>query len=100
MLRVQLRRARGRGRRLLGGATWFIKNANATTGAGAPIIIPPDNEDVIDYEGELAVVIGRDCHRVPASEALGYVAGYTLVNDVSARLLTARTGAPTTSGGP
>lgn len=74
------------------GATWFIKNANATTGAGAPIIIPPDNEDVIDYEGELAVVIGRDCYRVPASEALGYVAGYTLVNDVSARLLTAKTG--------
>ncbi len=52
------------------GATWFIKNANATIGSGAPIIIPPDNSDVIDYEGELAVVIGRDCHRVPASEAL------------------------------
>jgi 2-keto-4-pentenoate hydratase/2-oxohepta-3-ene-1,7-dioic acid hydratase in catechol pathway len=73
------------------GATWFIKNANATIGSGAPIAIPPDNSDVIDYEGELAVVIGRDCHRVPASEALRYVAGYTLVNDVSARLLTAST---------
>jgi 2-keto-4-pentenoate hydratase/2-oxohepta-3-ene-1,7-dioic acid hydratase in catechol pathway len=68
------------------GATWFIKNANATVGSGAPIVIPPDNSEVIDYEGELAVVIGRHCHRVSAAEALGYVAGYTLVNDVSARL--------------
>jgi 2-keto-4-pentenoate hydratase/2-oxohepta-3-ene-1,7-dioic acid hydratase in catechol pathway len=72
------------------GATWFIKNANATTGSGAPIVIPPDNANVIDYEGELAVVIGRYCHRVPAAEALGYVAGYTLINDVSARLLSPR----------
>lgn len=70
------------------GPTWFIKNANATVGSGEPITIPPDNTDVIDYEGELAVVIGRPCHRVTAAEALGYVAGYTLVNDVSARLLT------------
>jgi 2-keto-4-pentenoate hydratase/2-oxohepta-3-ene-1,7-dioic acid hydratase in catechol pathway len=73
------------------GPTWFIKNANATIGSGEPITIPPDNADVIDYEGELAVVIGRPCHRVPAAAALGYVAGYTLVNDVSARLLTAST---------
>ena len=72
------------------GATWFIKNANATIGSGEPIAIPPDNADVIDYEGELAVVFGRDCHRVTAAAALDYVAGYTLVNDVSARLLSAR----------
>ena len=71
------------------GPTWFIKNANATIGSGEPVTIPPDNADVIDYEGELAVVIGRPCHRVPAAKALDYVAGYTLVNDVSARLLTA-----------
>jgi 2-keto-4-pentenoate hydratase/2-oxohepta-3-ene-1,7-dioic acid hydratase in catechol pathway len=72
------------------GPTWFIKNANAAIGSGEPITVPPDNADVIDYEGELAVVIGRDCHRVNAAAALGYVAGYTLVNDVSARLLSAR----------
>lgn len=74
--------------------TWFIKNANAATGSGEPITIPPDNADVIDYEGELAVVFGRDCHRVSAAAALDYVAGYTLVNDVSARLLTRRTDSP------
>jgi 2-keto-4-pentenoate hydratase/2-oxohepta-3-ene-1,7-dioic acid hydratase in catechol pathway len=71
------------------GPTWFIKNANAAIGSGEPITVPPDNADVIDYEGELAVVIGRDCHRVNAAAALDYVAGYTLVNDVSARLLSA-----------
>jgi 2-keto-4-pentenoate hydratase/2-oxohepta-3-ene-1,7-dioic acid hydratase in catechol pathway len=69
------------------GATWFIKNANAVTAPDAPIVIPPDNGDTMDYEGELAVVIGRDCHRVSAAAALSYVGGYTLVNDVSARLL-------------
>jgi 2-keto-4-pentenoate hydratase/2-oxohepta-3-ene-1,7-dioic acid hydratase in catechol pathway len=68
------------------GATWFIKNANAAVGSGGPIIIPPDDSDAVDYEGELAVVFGRPCHRVTAAEALDYVGGYTLVNDVSARL--------------
>lgn len=39
----------------------------------------------VDYEAELAVVMGRRCHRVAADEALDYVAGYTCMNDVSAR---------------
>jgi 2-keto-4-pentenoate hydratase/2-oxohepta-3-ene-1,7-dioic acid hydratase in catechol pathway len=69
------------------GATWFIKNGNSAIASGDRIVIPPDNPKMIDYEGELAVVIGRSCHRVSASEALSYVGGYTLVNDVSARLL-------------
>jgi 2-keto-4-pentenoate hydratase/2-oxohepta-3-ene-1,7-dioic acid hydratase in catechol pathway len=68
------------------GATWFIKSANCTVGSGAPIIIPPDNSDTVDYEGELAVVFAKPCHRVTAADALDYVGGYTLVNDVSARL--------------
>jgi 2-keto-4-pentenoate hydratase/2-oxohepta-3-ene-1,7-dioic acid hydratase in catechol pathway len=68
------------------GATWFIKNANSVIGSGEPVQIPPDNGDTIDYEGELAVVIGRDCYRASPETALDYVGGYTLVNDVSARL--------------
>ena len=68
------------------GATWFIKNGNSTVASGDRIVIPPDNPKMVDYEGELAVVIGRACHRVTAAEALGYAGGYTLVNDVSARL--------------
>ena len=39
----------------------------------------------MDYEAELAVVIGRSCRGVSAEEALDYVAGYTCLNDVSAR---------------
>lgn len=69
------------------GPTWFIKNANAVTAPGAPVLVPPDNGETIDYEGEVAVVIGRNCHRVGVADALSYVGGYTLVNDVSARLL-------------
>lgn len=39
----------------------------------------------VDYECELAVVIGKPCHNVSRSEALDYVLGYTCANDVSAR---------------
>jgi 2-keto-4-pentenoate hydratase/2-oxohepta-3-ene-1,7-dioic acid hydratase in catechol pathway len=40
---------------------------------------------MLDWEGEFSVVIGKPCHRVKAAQALDYVAGYTIVNDVSAR---------------
>ena len=40
---------------------------------------------MVDWEGELACVIGRTCHRVSEAEALGCIAGYTVLNDVSAR---------------
>jgi 2,4-diketo-3-deoxy-L-fuconate hydrolase len=62
----------------------FAKLTRCITGPGAPIVLPPDTNEV-DYEAELAVVIGRLCRGVSASEALDYVAGYTCMNDVSAR---------------
>ncbi len=62
----------------------FAKLTGCITGPGAPIILPPDTKEV-DYEAELAVVIGRKCRSVSASDALKYVAGYTCLNDVSAR---------------
>lgn len=62
----------------------FAKLTGCITGAGEPIILPPDTKEV-DYEAELAVVIGRSCRGVSAEEALDYVAGYTCLNDVSAR---------------
>lgn len=65
--------------------TAFIKVAASLTGSGKPIVVPPQCPDMIDYEGEFTFVFGRACHRVPAEDAMGYVAGYTLVNDVSAR---------------
>lgn len=62
----------------------FPKFANSVIGPGAPIVIPPETEQP-DYEAELGVVIGRTARRVSGAEALSYVAGYTCVNDVSAR---------------
>lgn len=62
----------------------FAKFANSVIGPGEPIRIPPETTQA-DYEAELGVVIGRRARRVPASRALEHVAGYTCVNDVSAR---------------
>ncbi|NQV57058.1 MAG: fumarylacetoacetate hydrolase family protein [Rhodospirillales bacterium] len=65
--------------------TAFIKAASTLTGSGKPIIVPPQCADHIDFEGEFTFVFGRPCHRVSIDEAFDYVAGYTIVNDVSAR---------------
>jgi 2-keto-4-pentenoate hydratase/2-oxohepta-3-ene-1,7-dioic acid hydratase in catechol pathway len=62
----------------------FGMYANAIIGPEAPIVIPPATTQV-DYEAELAVVIGARATRVSIDRALDYVAGYTIVNDVSAR---------------
>jgi 2-keto-4-pentenoate hydratase/2-oxohepta-3-ene-1,7-dioic acid hydratase in catechol pathway len=63
---------------------FFAKWVNAASAPNAPIILPPDTKEV-DYEAELAVVIGRRCRDVSAENALEYIAGYTCMNDVSAR---------------
>ena len=63
----------------------FIMNSHAVTGPGWPIILPPQCPDMVDFEGELCFVFGRSCHNVTADEAMDYVAGYTIANDVSAR---------------
>jgi len=62
----------------------FIKASNTLNNPGDPIPIPK-RSSMIDYEGELAVVIGRDAKHVPRDRALDYVFGYTIANDVSAR---------------
>jgi 2-keto-4-pentenoate hydratase/2-oxohepta-3-ene-1,7-dioic acid hydratase in catechol pathway len=64
----------------------FFKGVNATQNPGGPIVIPghlPSTE--VDYECELAVVIGKPCKNVSRDRALDYVLGYTCANDVSAR---------------
>ncbi len=63
---------------------FFIKTTNTITGPGQPIIIPEVSAQV-DHEGELMIVIGRMARRVSEHDALAYVAGYTIFNDVSAR---------------
>ncbi len=62
----------------------FAMWANTITGPGDPIVIPSIS-DRIDYEAELAVVIGRKARHVPAGRAEDFIAGYTIVNDVTAR---------------
>lgn len=64
----------------------FPKLPSALVGHGAEIPLPdPDLEDRVDYEAELAVVIGRRARAVSEADALEYVAGYTIMNDVSGR---------------
>ncbi len=66
---------------------FFMKPATSTViGPGDRILIPPVAR-AVDWEGELAVVMGRNAKKVSASEALRYVAGYTVMNDVSERKL-------------
>ena len=62
----------------------FVKTANTLGGPNDPVVVPAVADDV-DYEGEVAVVIGRRAHAVPLDEAMSYVAGYTVLNDVSDR---------------
>ncbi len=67
----------------------FLKPPSSVIGPGAPIALPPQSERV-DYEAELAVVIGRRCRDVTAREAWHYVLGVTCGNDVTARDLQQR----------
>ena len=62
----------------------FLKAPSCIVGPGDPIVRPPTTEQ-LDYEIELAVVIGRRAKSVPREVAMAYVAGYTIMNDVSAR---------------
>jgi 2-keto-4-pentenoate hydratase/2-oxohepta-3-ene-1,7-dioic acid hydratase in catechol pathway len=64
--------------------TFFCKTANTIIGTGEPIVLPRASEQV-DYEAELAVIIGQRARHVSIDQALDYVAGYSIFNDVSAR---------------
>jgi acylpyruvate hydrolase len=64
---------------------WFGKFANSLIADGDAIVLPAAHPDYVDYEAELALVIGRPAHQVSADHALYYVAGAMPFNDVSAR---------------
>jgi 2-keto-4-pentenoate hydratase/2-oxohepta-3-ene-1,7-dioic acid hydratase in catechol pathway len=68
----------------------FAKFRNSLTGPTSPILLPRVSK-LIDYEGELAVIIGTRCKAVTEQEALHYVAGYSIMNDVTARDVQAQT---------
>jgi 2-keto-4-pentenoate hydratase/2-oxohepta-3-ene-1,7-dioic acid hydratase in catechol pathway len=63
---------------------FFNKQVSCVVGPGAEIHMPKVST-FLDYEAELAVVIGRRCRHVPVEEAPGAIAGYTCANDVSVR---------------
>lgn len=62
----------------------FLKPSSAIIGPGEPVHAPPISH-AVDYELEIAVVIGRRCKQVRAADALDVVAGYMVANDISAR---------------
>jgi 2-keto-4-pentenoate hydratase/2-oxohepta-3-ene-1,7-dioic acid hydratase in catechol pathway len=63
---------------------WFTKLPTATNGPYDPIPMPPESLE-LDYEAELAIVIGTRCRRVSVADAPSVIAGYTVCNDVSVR---------------
>jgi 2-keto-4-pentenoate hydratase/2-oxohepta-3-ene-1,7-dioic acid hydratase in catechol pathway len=64
--------------------TFFNKQVTCVVGPGAGVH-KPKVSDRLDYEGELAIVIGRRCRHVPVDRAAAVIAGYTIANDVSVR---------------
>lgn len=81
----------------LGLKPWhFLKSAHSVTGPGSSVKIPPLSKKM-DWEVELAAVIGKTAKDVPEADALAYVAGYTVSNDLSARDFGFRPPVPPTS---
>jgi 2-keto-4-pentenoate hydratase/2-oxohepta-3-ene-1,7-dioic acid hydratase in catechol pathway len=64
---------------------WFAKFANSLCGSGQPIVLPAAHAEYVDYEAELALVIGRTARNVADDDALSCIAGAMPFNDVSAR---------------
>lgn len=71
----------------------FLKLSNTVVGDGDVVQMPPETQ-MLDWEVELAAVIGKRGRRIPVEQALDYVAGYTVINDVSARDLNMRSDYP------
>ncbi len=65
----------------------FMKPSTTLAGQGQPLVLPGCVSQKVDWELEVAVVIGRRAKYVPAETALEYVAGYTIFNDISSRSL-------------
>jgi 2-keto-4-pentenoate hydratase/2-oxohepta-3-ene-1,7-dioic acid hydratase in catechol pathway len=69
----------------------FFKPPTAIIESGQPIV-RPRGQWRVDFEGELGVIIGKTCRRVARADAMSYVAGYTIVNDVTVRDLQKKDG--------
>ena len=71
---------------------FFSKRVSESQGSGSPIPAHADLTEKLDFENELAVIIGKDADHVPPEAVADYIFGYTIVNDVSARDLQTRHG--------
>jgi len=66
----------------------FMKNPASVIRNGQPIVIPAicdTPQEQVDYEGELAIIVGRTCHDVKEKDAMTVISGFCIANDVSAR---------------
>ena len=63
----------------------FLKATSSIVGQEGPIVLPAAGPDCVDYESELAVIIGRKAKNIKPDEVIDYIMGYTCANDVSAR---------------
>lgn len=72
----------------------FVKASSSFRGPGSPIAIPPAAPECVDYEGEIAVMIGSYLHCAGRSEAAAAIAGYLAADDVTARDVMRRSGSP------
>lgn len=68
-------------------AVYFSKRVNQAVNPGDPVDSHPDLTQQVDYEAEVAVILGRDAYKVTGAQARDYVFGYTILNDISAREL-------------
>jgi len=80
----------GEGLRDMGLKPWHFLKTSRTVVETESIVRLPESSKMVDWEAELAVVIGRPAKKVPVEKALDYVAGYTIANDLSARDLAVR----------
>jgi acylpyruvate hydrolase len=72
------------GRELPSYPVLFTKWASSLVAAGSDVVLPPESS-AVDFEAELAVIIGRPGRRIPAAKALDHVAGVTIANDITMR---------------
>lgn len=80
----------GEGLRDMGLKPWHFLKTSRTVVETESIVRLPESSKMVDWEAELAVVIGQPAKKVPVEKALDYVAGYTIANDLSARDLAVR----------
>jgi 2-keto-4-pentenoate hydratase/2-oxohepta-3-ene-1,7-dioic acid hydratase in catechol pathway len=87
---IESDRARGREPKLPTVPVFFTKAVTAVANLWGDFVLDPNVTQELDYEVELAFVMGRTCKNIPRDEALSYVYGYTVANDISARDLQSR----------